>query len=76
VWYSAHASFMVRLTRPKAFAAAILREDDDIANWNGEEKIWASREDLGAAGDWEECFFVRHVQIVLGTVWQTLLEML
>jgi hypothetical protein len=35
---SAHASFTVRLSRPKPFDAVILREDDDIA-WNGEEKI-------------------------------------
>jgi hypothetical protein len=28
--YNAHTSAMVRLPRPKPFAAAILREDDDI----------------------------------------------
>jgi hypothetical protein len=36
--YSAHASFTVRLSRPKPFAAAILREDDNIG-WSREEKI-------------------------------------
>jgi hypothetical protein len=33
----------VRLPRPKLFAAAILREDNDIG-WSGEEKIWERRE--------------------------------
>jgi hypothetical protein len=34
---------MVRLPRPKPFAATILREDDDIG-WSGEENIWERRE--------------------------------
>jgi hypothetical protein len=39
-WYNAHASFTVRLPRPKPFAVAILQEDEDDIAWNGEEKIW------------------------------------